>query len=1427
MRRLIKYLVHFVLLLVGLVAIVLGLLATPIGRGVVASVVERAASSGGLTVSIDRMTGWPPFWVGADKITLSDGGGRFAEIDDLSVEVGIWRLLSGTVAIDAASAAKIAVDRTPVLAQGGQSGGGALLPFVAERFSIAELVLGEALAGRRAVLTVAGSASSGADGSLHLDLNAERIDGPEGTLAAKLDRANGAAPFAADINVSEAADGILVGLIGRPAGPAYRLAAEAEPQGDAIHGSVTLASAQSVQFNGRFALTPDGDAKRLQVTASGDVAELVPPEYANLLAGPIDIGLDADWTTADDSMLPEIAIRQGRLSTAAIDASASGTLSRQVADLSLQVDIADPAGEAIALPMLPAPSELESVSLRGTVAPSDGVVRADLVGNVAGLTLAGVSVPGTGLSLAVETVPGGSVFEGKLPFALRLEADAVRLASGEIAATDEAPLLVVADGTIDTASATAETDATISAGGGQVLFNGNLAADTITGSARATYADVQAIGGLIGRDMSGGVNATVEGSFFASNGIDLKIVADLTDFDPGQDTVARLLQGTSRVTAELATDSAGALTVSNLDLAGGSLQASGDATIGAETITASLEGSVADLSALAANTSGSASFTANLSGALARPEVDASIRIGEGELLGRSIRDGVVRLEGRPSEQGWTASATLGGSFADKPLSGDVEVVASTVESSMSFPAIDLTIDDNRVHGSLERTGDGLFSGTLDVEAPNLSTLAALALIEASGSAEARVSLTPTNDRQTVAIDFSGSNVAYLSIAARSLEGKARVDDAFGTPRVDGSARASNATVGSLSLDSVTAEASSDGSTTSFQLAAKGPDTDLRGSGSLTSDAGVNVLRIDTVSGSAYTVPVALESPVTVRFDDTTSGLPTMRIAIGGGSIVVNGSISPQLDLTVVAERLPASVANGFSPALGASGTVNARATVTGSTASPTIAWRADWADMQTAAMQRIRLPPLQVSATGRATTTETTMDGMLTGVGLSLGFKGSIPFSGNGLSVTATGTAPLALLALETTREVRLAGNARIDLRITGSVQALQYAGGATLVDATIIDGETGFGVTGAAGRIAFDGKRASTERISGRISQGGTVNVSGSVDIASGQLPANLRIAIADGRYNDGEVVNARFNANLAVNGPLLGGATLSGTVALGRTEIQLPDRISASAAAIEVTHVNAPPGFVPPLAAEARRTEGPSPTGDLRLDIELTNSGGIFVRGFGVDAEFGGSLRITNTISDPQAVGAFTLRRGRIEVIGRRFELTSGTLTFAGDLTPVVDFTATTRTSDAAVSVNLVGPADDPTITFTSTPELPQEEILSRLLFDRNVSNLSVVQVAQLLDAAAQFSGGSRGQGFFAGIRNALGVDDLDIRQNASGGTTVGIGKRINENVSVGVEAGTSSDDDRVRIDLDLTPNLKATGSAGAGGSGSIGLTYEREY
>jgi translocation and assembly module TamB len=96
---------------------------------------------------------------------------------------------------------------------------------------------------------------------------------------------------------------------------------------------------------------------------------------------------------------------------------------------------------------------------------------------------------------------------------------------------------------------------------------------------------------------------------------------------------------------------------------------------------------------------------------------------------------------------------------------------------------------------------------------------------------------------------------------------------------------------------------------------------------------------------------------------------------------------------------------------------------------------------------------------------------------------------------------------------------------------------------------------------------------------------------------------------------------------------------------------------------------------------------------------------------------------------------------------------------------------------------------------------------------------LQAAQLVDAVAQLTGAVGSGGVLARIRQATGLDDLDIRQTATGGTAVGVGRRINENLRLGVEAGTDSSG-RVVIDLDLTDTLKARGEAGQDGSGRSG-------
>ena len=111
--------------------------------------------------------------------------------------------------------------------------------------------------------------------------------------------------------------------------------------------------------------------------------------------------------------------------------------------------------------------------------------------------------------------------------------------------------------------------------------------------------------------------------------------------------------------------------------------------------------------------------------------------------------------------------------------------------------------------------------------------------------------------------------------------------------------------------------------------------------------------------------------------------------------------------------------------------------------------------------------------------------------------------------------------------------------------------------------------------------------------------------------------------------------------------------------------------------------------------------------------------------------------------------------------------------------------------------------------------------------SIGSLSAFQTVQLVDAIAEFSGAyGRDGSIFARVRRTVGVDDLDVQQNAAGGTTITVGKQITDKVRVGVQTqtdGTSS----ITLDVDLTKNLKAQIEGGSNGGGAVGLTFEKEY
>jgi translocation and assembly module TamB len=342
-----------------------------------------------------------------------------------------------------------------------------------------------------------------------------------------------------------------------------------------------------------------------------------------------------------------------------------------------------------------------------------------------------------------------------------------------------------------------------------------------------------------------------------------------------------------------------------------------------------------------------------------------------------------------------------------------------------------------------------------------------------------------------------------------------------------------------------------------------------------------------------------------------------------------------------------------------------------------------------------------------------------------------------------------------------------------------------------------------------------------------GGALQVFGPVGL-NAPYAADLTLVLNRLHLRDPELFDTRVSGTLAVNGPLAGGARISGALDLAETELRVPSAGAGQLLSIpKITHIAEPADV-----NATRRRAGLLDAGGGRgggaaypLDIAVSAPRQIFVRGRGLDAELGGALHLGGTTADVLPAGQFELIRGRLDILGKRFTLSEGSVQMQGALVPWIHFVATTVQTNATVTVTLEGEATAPTLSFTASPELPEEEVLAQLLFDRGLQNLSPFQAAQLAQAVATLAG-TGGEGLISKLRRATGLDDLDVTTSAEGAATLRAGRYLSENIYTDIAIGSDGKTE-INLNLDLTPNLTARGTLGSDGNSGIGLYYERDF
>jgi len=142
-----------------------------------------------------------------------------------------------------------------------------------------------------------------------------------------------------------------------------------------------------------------------------------------------------------------------------------------------------------------------------------------------------------------------------------------------------------------------------------------------------------------------------------------------------------------------------------------------------------------------------------------------------------------------------------------------------------------------------------------------------------------------------------------------------------------------------------------------------------------------------------------------------------------------------------------------------------------------------------------------------------------------------------------------------------------------------------------------------------------------------------------------------------------------------------------------------------------------------------------------------------------------------------------------------------------------------------VRIRGTAAKPEITLTSVPTLPNDEVLSQVLFGRSASQLSPLEAAQLASALSSLAGGG-GFDVVGNLRTFAGLDRLSLAGGDESGVTVSGGKYLTDDVYLEITGG-GRDGPSAQVEWRLGRNLSILSKLASQGDGKLAVRWRKDY
>ena len=399
---------------------------------------------------------------------------------------------------------------------------------------------------------------------------------------------------------------------------------------------------------------------------------------------------------------------------------------------------------------------------------------------------------------------------------------------------------------------------------------------------------------------------------------------------------------------------------------------------------------------------------------------------------------------------------------------------------------------------------------------------------------------------------------------------------------------------------------------------------------------------------------------------------------------------------------------------------------------------------------------------------------------------------------------------------DVRMDGRIETNITLSGQLNNRRIAGPIKLIDAHIDHSATGLKLRNLNGEAQLTNDDITITRLTAQDARNGNIEASGRLRFraeGTGNM-GELQLKLRNFRIADTDEIKITTSGDLRAihTGRFV---RLDGTLNVNEATIEPILPANTGIVRMPVTEINRPG------AAEQVSNTVTSTAIPIILNVKI-DAPEVNVRGDGMDIQLEAKADVAGSINNPRLNGFAEVVRGTYEFAGKRFTFDPGGRVTLDTNPARIQLNLTARREDPTVTaiIRATGTAAEPKITLSSDPELPQDEILARVLFGRSISQLSAIEAAQLASAVASLAGGG-GFDILGNLRQISGLDSLSFSGDAANLMITG-GRRLTDNIYLevisGGEAGST-----VHVEWQVRRHVAVSASARGDGNAVISVRW----